>query len=376
MKILTYHIYAVLLFLTACQNSDSAAAPPIVDTPEAVAVTDGIQLTEAQQTMAGIEIGKVERRNLSTRIECSGQIEVPPYSLISIYTPMTGFVQTAEHLIGDYVKKGTLLTSLKHHDFIKLQREYLEAQSQLVFLESDYKRKETLQKEEAGAERLFEEAKANYESRLAHVNGLKAELQFIGINTEALIEKGNIQAQIHIYAPASGYIAEVNINRGKLVTPTDKLFEIVDNKHLHLELNVFAKDLPKVKKGQRIEAYIPGTTQKIEAEVHLIGKTVDMEKRTALIHGHMVGDQADVAVGIFLNATIHIDEKNVPAVPITALVQEGGKYFIFLKKADSFEKMEVEIGASNDNYAELLHWDLAEETEIVTKGAYYIQETE
>ena len=39
----------------------------------------------------------------------------------------------------------------------------------------------------------------------------------------------------------SGYITSVNMHNGMYVTPQQELMEIVDEKHLHLELDIFEK---------------------------------------------------------------------------------------------------------------------------------------
>ncbi len=66
------------------------------------------------------------------------------------------------------------------------------------------------------------------------------------------LEKGEIQPTVNLYAPISGYVTEVNVNLGKYVSPTDVMFEIVDTEHLHAELTVFERDVPRLKIGQKV----------------------------------------------------------------------------------------------------------------------------
>ncbi len=377
-NILNYLIVTTLLIfvLFSCQQDTPTAATPAGDAPTATPVSESISLNDAQQQIAGIESGAVSLRSMSTVIECSGQIEVPPNYQFSVYAPVNGFIQSVNHLVGDYVKKGTLLTSLTHPDLVRLQRTFLEAYSELDFMKSEFQRKETLAKEDAGSQRAFEQAQAQYNRQQATVNGLAAELDLIGISSKQLKESQQIQSQIRLYAPATGYVTAVNINRGQLVQPTAPLFELIDNQHLHLELQVFAKDLPNIKKGQRIEARLPGNNNSIAATVHLVGKTIDREKKTAHIHAHLADHAPDLAVGTYLPAKIYVEEKEVPAVPITALVREGGDQFIFIKRPDGFAKTEVQTGKQNGDWVELLQWDFPRQTEVVIKGAYYIQKGE
>jgi len=357
----------LLVFATACANE-----APEEETPTAVATASGtIQLNEAQQELADIKVGMAERRVISNYIDCTGRIEVPPQSLISVYAPVTGFVQNVTLLPGDYVRKGSRLTTIQHPDLVKLQREFLETQSQLEFLEQDYQRKQVLAEADASSQKSMQQAKAALDLQRATYKGLKSELQLIGINVKALEEEGNIQSQLPIFAKASGYISQVNINPGKLVHPDDLLFELVDNAHMHLELQVFAKDLARLQKGQTIETWLPGTEERHEGYVHLVGKMVDMDTKTAVVHGHFAEEPSSLTPGTYVQARIQLQEQESWAVPLTAVVEAGEESFVFVQEAEGFAKRPVQLGRRNDEFVELLGWEDAE-AQIVLQGAYYL----
>ena len=379
MKNIQFKYLYIILFsglLFGCQQSTSESESILEEKVQSSSINTSINLDDAQQKLAGIETGTVSLRNISSTVECSGQIEVPPMYHHSVYSPVHGFVQSVNHLEGDYIKKGAVLTTLSHPDLIHLQRSFLEAISELDYLESDYQRKETLSKEDAGSLKAFEKARSDYNTKIAMIKGLEAELNLIGIPAKELRDNGKIQTQLTLYAPTSGFITAININRGKLVDHSEELFEIIDNRHLHLELFVFAKDLPMIKEKQRVEASLPGSEKRIFGSVHLVGKTIDLDKKTAQVHVHLDNEAPLLAVGTYLPAKIYIDDKEVPAVPITALVREGESQFLFIKQTDGFKKTAVETGTNNDGFVELINWNYPPETIIVTKGAYYIQEAE
>jgi cobalt-zinc-cadmium efflux system membrane fusion protein len=59
---------------------------------------------------------------------------------------------------------------------------------------------------------------------------------------------------ITIYSPCRGYSGDES-NVGML--PSDTMLEIIETGHLHLELNVFEKDILKVKVEQDINFTVP-----------------------------------------------------------------------------------------------------------------------
>jgi cobalt-zinc-cadmium efflux system membrane fusion protein len=370
-RILIAFIIILASGLTACQQQASPEEGSSAQAVE-VSVEEPVELTEEQIDLAGVQLGRPERRVISGYIECTGTIDVPPRSLASVYSPVNGFVEKVDHLPGEYVRKGTVLTTITHPDLVRLQRQFLESRSRLEALRSDYHRKDTLAGSEAASQRALEQARAEYEIELAHYNGIKAELGLIGIDTDHLEESGEIQPRIAIRAPVSGYIDQVNINLGKLIAPDDLLYQIVDDSHVHLELRVYAKDLGKIRKGQRIDAVMPGSDKELAAEVYLIGKMIDMETKTALVHGHFLNESVKMAPGTFLHAHIYIESEETWTVPTSAVVRAGAESFLFVEEGNGFVKMPVSIGRSSGDYVEVTDLGLREGQRIAVKGAYYI----
>ena len=361
-----------LLLIAGCKSESTTDH----DMPEAVPVSNAISLSNEQMDLAGIEVGQPQKKMLSEKIKCTGTVEVPPKSLASVYSPVQGFVKRVNHLPGDFVRKGELLTSISHPDLVKLQREFLEVNSQLSFLEKNYNRKKTLAAGDAASQRSLEEAKAKWDLEKARYNGLRAELGMLGISTKKLEEGGDIQGAISLVAPVSGYISKVEVNLGKLVTPNDLLFEVVDKSHTHIELQVFAKDISKIKKGQSIECHMPGSEEMHAAKVHLVSKTIDLESKTAKVHGHFEKEPTPLIPGTFMQAKIFTDWKEVWTVPETALVREGGDVFIFVKNKDGFEKTPVGLGMTGEGIVEITGLDFSGNQQVALAGAYYLNGSE
>lgn len=371
-KKLAFYIlnFAFLGLLVVACGGDEAPEQMNADVETMQSAT--VSLTEEQMELAGIELGKPQMRTIADYVECTGRVEVPPYGLYSVFSPTTGFIRSAKYLPGDYVKKGAVLTSITHPDLVKLQREFLETQSQLAFLENDVKRKETLAATDAASQKAMEQARADLQMHQARYKGLQAELNLLGISTKSLEEQGNIQSAIVLRAPVSGYITKVNINNGKLVSPSDLLIEMVDNSHVHLELQVFAKDIMKLKKGQPIECQLPGDTRTYPAEVYLVGKMIDEETKTTRVHGHFEHEPVELLPGTYVQAKVFMDVTEVLTVPRSAVITEGEEHFIFVKRGDTFEKVAVVTGRTDGDYIEIEPLDLGENELMAIKGAYYI----
>jgi len=373
MKYLIYS--ALIIFLAACGNKTEKEAPE-----EQHAAAEGMvaELTPVQYTTVGIKTGKIEQKQISSNIRANGKLDVPPQSMITISAPFGAFVKNTALLQGTLIHKGEVVVSLQHPDLIQLQQDYLENKGQQEYLLAEYQRQEALAKENVNAQKVFQQAKANYLSNAARIKGLQEKLKLLNINLTAL-DAGNIQSTIQLYSPITGYVTVVNTNIGAYVNPSDKLFEIVNTEHLHAELTVFEKDIPKLKLDQRVRFTLANETTQRSARVHLIGREISNE-RTVQVHCHLDNEDRELLPGMYLTAWIEIGNAMVNALPDEAIIQFEGKPCIFIAKGREagaegnylYEMLPIEKGNSELGYTEVIMppgFDI-KGADVVVKGAF------
>ncbi|HRH62094.1 MAG TPA: efflux RND transporter periplasmic adaptor subunit [Bacteroidia bacterium] len=332
-----------------------------------------VELTPEQVKIINLKLGKIEMKDLSGAIKVNGMLDVPPQNLVSISAPMGGFVKSTELLQGMKVSKGQAIVVMQHPDYIQMQQDFLESKSQLDYLELEYKRQQELSKDNVNSQKTLQQAKSQYESMLAKNAGLKAKLMMLGINGDKLTSQ-TIQNTISINSPISGYVTHVNVNIGMYVNPTDVMFKIVDTEHLHAELTVFEKDVPKIKIGQKVRFTLANETDERTATVYLIGREIS-EDRTVRIHCHLDKEDLDLLPGMYLKAYVEAGTQSLPAIPNEAIVNFEGKDFIFVaeKEANHFKMLEVTKGISELGFTEVeMKEGLNNESLIVISGAYDI----
>jgi len=340
-----------------------------------------VELTPAQYKVAGIELGKVEQKNLSSIIKVNGVLEAPPQSLISISAILGGFVKNTDLLHGSRVKKGEAIVVMEHPDYIQLQQDFFDSKSRLVYLELEYKRQKGLREQNVSSAKIFQQTTADYKSMKAEVNALEEKLALIGINAEQLQESETISRAVTIRSPIDGYVSKVNVNIGKYVNPEDVMFEIVNTEHLHVELMVFEKDISKIKEGQQIRFMLPNEDDEERlATVHLIGRSVG-SGRAVQVHGHLDKEDEQYLPGMFVKAFIEIADNTVNALPEQAIVRSEGKHYIYILKGKriennlemtDFEMIEVQKGITEGLFVEVALPDTfdIDSNRVVLNGAY------
>ena len=337
-----------------------------------------ISLTEAQVAAAGITLGAIEKKEVFEKVKANGYFDAPPQNKAQVSTYYAGYVKKTTLLIGDSVKKGQVIAILENPGYIRLQQNFMEVNGQLAYLKVEYDRKKMLQAENIAAEKSLLQAEANYKSALATHTGLKKELQMMGFNINHILE-GKYTPYMALHAPISGTVTAVNMVIGKYVSPNEVLLEIIDTDHLHVELNIFEKDVLKIKEGQIIHLRIPSVDDEIyEGYVYLVGKAFDEEKRTINVHGHVSDERHVFIPGTYVEAEILIKSVEINALPERAVVSAAGKAYIFtaIDKKDGdrqYQRIAVETGLRSDGWIEVKPADESSLAgNLVIDGAYLL----
>jgi len=372
------YILFAFIFLSSCVEK----ANDTIGAAENVALTDEIQLTEAQHQSIGISIGKIERREISSTIKANGMLDVPPQNMVTISAVLGGFVKHTELLQGMKVKRGQVVAVMEHPSYLQLQQDYLESKSQLEYYDADYKRQQELARENINASKTLQQAQSNFQSYKAKVQGLKAKLKLININA-ADLEGGNIKSTVNIYSPIEGYVTQVHVNIGMHVNPSDVLFKIVDTRHLHAEIIVFEKDALKIKMNQRVRFQLSNESTERIAKVYLIGKEISPD-RTIRVHCHLENEDENLIPGMYLSALFEAGTGDLPSLPERAIVNFEGQHYAFLvlSEADRKYKMvSVTKGVSESGFSAVeISGDINQSSYFVIDGAYdllaYLKNTE
>ncbi|MFK7920398.1 MAG: efflux RND transporter periplasmic adaptor subunit [Bacteroidia bacterium] len=296
-------------------------------------------------------VAKVARASV---IRCTGTIHAPPQSQSTVSVPMGGFVKRIVPLEGQYIKKGATIAVLEHPDYLHLQEQYLSARADLAFLEKENTRQQLLASANAGTGREKEKTESSLQSAKVKVAALAKELAWLRINPDK-ISPENLRTSIVIPAPVSGYVWNIQANPGKYLDRNAALLEMTDIDHLHLELQVYEQDAPKLKEGQLIKFQIGADAgeQSYEAEVYLIGQLVDPESRSLRIHGHLESENPRFKPGTFVEAEIEAAADSMLFIPREAIRGTESNRFVYVIGEDALQKLPINIKSTDQQGAYL-----------------------
>lgn len=329
------------------------------------------QLTATQIKNAGIETGTIERKNISSELQVTGVIDVPPQNMIAITFPPGGYLKSTKLLPGLHIRKGEELAIMEDPGLIRLQQEYLTATIKGKQFEQEYLRQQELNKSKSSSDKQFQEAEAAYRTNQVAIRSLGEQLQLAGIDP-ARLNENTISRSVAIRSPIDGYVTSVKVNIGKFVNPADILFELVDPRDIHLNMTIFEKDIRYLAVGQKVKAWTNSEPdKKHDCEIILVGKELD-EHRSVEVHCHFEDYDKELLPGMFMNASIRINQQQVNAVPDEAVVTWQNKSWLFsVQNGTTFNMIAVKTGMKETGFTEVQPEDGTTLPEkIVTKGAY------
>ena len=238
-----YTILLTTIILSSCGTNPKSTTTK----EDSVDVASNIvQLTKEQASLAQLELAPIEQGKMKGMTHLNGVIDVPPTGIASVSIPMGGYIQDINLIPGTFVKKGQVLATVKDPAYVQLQENYLSTKAKLSYLQQDLDRQKTLLTQEAVSKKSFQQIQADYNTNAIQLKALSEQLKLINIQPENLTTE-KMSSLVQLVAPIAGYISKVNINRGKYVTPSDILLEIINPNDIHAAITIYEKDIANFK---------------------------------------------------------------------------------------------------------------------------------
>ncbi|KXK04850.1 MAG: membrane-fusion protein [Chlorobi bacterium OLB4] len=403
-------IFVFLLFTTiifiACNKSNEEQHSEDNTVHEDHGSVNLVSLTHEQMSSINVELGKIEKKQLSSSLKANGFLKVPNQNKANATTIMGGVIKSIFIQTGNHVRRGQVIATISNNSFITMQEDLLSIASKLELAELEFERQKMLVEGNAGALKNLQAATTELNTLKSRKASLQKQLELIGINPETLTPD-NIRSSVNVISPISGVISNIMVNIGSYVDAANPVAEIVDNSRLHLDLYVYEKDIKKLKVGQTIHFTLtnnPG--REYDAYIYAISNTFEQNTKAIAVHARVKGDKQGLIDGMSVTALISLTDATVDAVPTDAIVNHEGQDYIFIvsgkknetshtegtkehehddhshdqnstdehkEEVTTFEKIPVSKGTTDIGFSEItLLKEIPHDSKIVVNGAFYI----
>ncbi len=286
---LTIFLVSTLVILSACgrktNNTETTlqkeSAQTVVSTPE---LEEKPEIIESEVSLTGIMV-------------------LAPQNIATISRSISGIVKSTSIIAGKYIAKGEVIATLENPEFITLQQEFLDSRAKEEYLESEYKRQQTLNQQNANTKKRLEESRAEFLSMKAKREAMQAQIVLLGVDPISVMN--SIIPLLEIKSPIAGYISKVNINPGKYIEAGTPICEVLDKSETMLKLALYEKDIEKINVGDYITFSVNSMkNKKFSAKIISIGQQVDELNRSLEVYAQVYDKNQNFRPGIYVTANL------------------------------------------------------------------------
>jgi len=331
---------------------------------------DGMQLNISQEQIdkLDIQIAPISVSRLIPKLYAPAKVVIPANHERLISSTQPGVVVQLLANIGDSVEKGQVLAKINSPELVTLQREFLTAGGEFNLADLEYKRDKNLLEEGVIADRRWQETQSKQSSKSVQLDTARQLLNMAGMSPkeiQGLAETRQLSSVLNIHAAISGIVLERLTTVGTRLDIQAPLYRIADLSELWLEINIPQERLNSIHINDLVN--IEDTTS--TAKISLLGQNVNRENQTILARAIINKNQNQLRAG--QNVNVQILQQSSEAgfqVNNTAIAQNNGHYYIFVRNTGGFLVTEVQILGKQDSES-LIRAPLSGHEQIAAKGA-------
>ncbi len=312
-----------------------------------------------------IVVKEVRKGHFHQVIKTAGELETLPKSTVGISAPANGFVilAGADILPGKTVKNGELLFTITGGSLSEenLKVRYQNAASDYQLALKNYERAKVLFADQIISEKEYIQHQSDYEKAKTIYENRKANFS---------------QGGIRVYASMTGYISDIQVREGDFVNAGQRLVSIRNDARLMLRADLEQKYSAALMDVQGANFETPDgkmhATRDLNPRLLSVGKSVNEESFYIPVFFEI-----DKREGFYPGSFVHVyliteSVDDVVTIPKTALIEEQGKFYVFVEEDGTFHKTAIKKGIS-DGFNVVVESGLHEGDHVVIEGAYEVK---
>ncbi len=336
-----------------------------------------VRLSNAEMKEFKIDVNQVGPGKLKVYVSLPGEVGVNADRSVHVFPRLIGVVREVRKNLGDRVSAGEVIAVLESRELADATSEYLAGRERVLLARATFKREKTLWRQEISSEQDYLNAKQTLAEARIRLQSAEQKLHALGLSEGEISSRLGLShlsfTRYEITAPFNGTVIEKHISLGEALKTESKIFLIADLSSVWVDLSVYQKDLPLVKKGQSVVISaghgIPDTVGRIS----YIGPVVGEKTRTAIARVVLPNPRGTLRPGLFITGNVVVKEIDISIlIPKTALQTIDGKTQVFVKTKEGFEPQTVILGQANKTHVEVTSGLEAGQV-IVTKGAFTLK---
>jgi RND family efflux transporter MFP subunit len=289
------------------------------------------------------DIAKVEARPLAVTLPLSGSLT--PLAQATVRSKVSGVIQQTTVQEGMSVAAGQVLARLDDSEararVAQQQAAVADAGARLAMAKKNQANSAALLKQNYIAQNAYDTSSNAVDLAQAAVDSARAQLELarIALNDTT------------IRAPLAGVISKRHAQAGEKLSPDSPVFSIVDLKHLTLDAQVPASDIPRIKVGQEVQFKVDGFGDRnFAGKVLRINPAAEAGSRAMLVYIGVDNPDGVLRAGMFAKGMVTTEKSAAhPLLPLLGVRQDGGRDVVYRVDGGKVVAQPVKLGLRNDD---------------------------
>ncbi len=308
-----------------------------------------------------------ENKTLQNELTFHGKITTDNNKFIEIFPIVGGSVNKVYVELGDYVKKGQLLATIKSTEVASFEKELEDAKSDVLVAKNNLKVAQELFDGKLSTNSEVIHAKSDLEKAQAQLNRIQETYKIYNIKNGSTFE---------IRSPLDGFIIQKNINQDMLLRNdrTDNIFDIAEIDDVWAIANVNESDINQVKLG--IDASVTTLSypdKKFHGKVDKIFNIIDPETKAMKVRIKLSNPNFLLKPEMRASIKLSYNENtSMIAIPSEAVIFDKSKNFVMVfKDRNNIETRQVEVYRQLSNVT-FISSGLTEGEKVITENQILI----
>ncbi|HLK66255.1 MAG TPA: efflux RND transporter periplasmic adaptor subunit [Bryobacteraceae bacterium] len=328
---------ALLMLLSGCRSvrADAEAEAP----PTAKVVPVGDPSLFSVDNPEQFPFAEAVARQATTELVVTGAVTPDVSRNVPVVSLVSGRVTSIHARLGDTVKKGQLILTVRSDDVAGGYSNYRKALADETLARTQLERSKDLYEHGAIALNDLQVAQDTEDKAKVDVETMAEHLRLLGNDPDKPV------AMVDIFAPASGVITDQQVTNSAAVQAfnSPSPFTISDLSSVWVICDVYENDLASVRIGDTAEIRLNAYPDRVfKGTVSNIGAILDPAIRTAKVRVE-VANPGIMRMGMFVRATFRGQQQETHTiVPASAVLHMLDRDFVFIPAPDrKFRRVEV-----------------------------------
>lgn len=281
-----------------------------------------------------LSVDTVKAGNSASRLSLTGVVAPDENKMVKIFPLVSGITQDVHVQMGDQVKKGQTLASMRSVEVEGFTKDLISSEADVRNTKRILKSTEELYKSGLASQKDLEQAQSDYDKAAAEGKRAGAVMS---------INKTNKHGYA-IVSPIGGYVVEKNLTDNMQVRAdnSQNLFTIADLSTVYVLINIYESDISKVHNGSEVKiTTLSYPDQVFSGKIDKVYSLIDPDNKVMRARVKIENPGALLKPQMFAQVTVEdTSGDQMPSIPASALIFDTNGNYVVLK--DSKSKVHVQ----------------------------------